>query len=127
MRLKMGCLCGVVALMAAFALADSKRQLSTEYQKWLNEDVRYIITSQERQEFTELATDEARNEFVVKFWERRNPIQGSKENAFKMEHYRRLVFANQHFAAQVPGWETDRGESTFSMGRPTRSRRIRPA
>ena len=93
-------------------------QLSPEYHKWLKEDVRWIITDQERKDFLHLATDSDRDKFVVNFWERRNPISGSKTNVFKEEHYRRLAFANEHFAASVPGWRTDRGRIYVIYGPP---------
>ena len=28
---------------------------------------------------------------------------------FRSEHYRRIAYANEHFASGVPGWQTDRG------------------
>ena len=86
------------------------------YKKWLSEDVRWIITDQERADFKRLSTDKQRDDFVVAFWERRNPIPGSSENKFKEEHYRRLAYANTHFAAGVPGWKTDRGRRYILYG-----------
>jgi GWxTD domain-containing protein len=109
---------GIAAVIAALTLVEAKAQLAPEYQKWLNEDVRWIITSHERQEFLGLTTDQARDRFVVQFWDSRNPHPASKENAFKHEHYRRLAFSNLHFAAAQPGWETDRGRVYVMYGRP---------
>ena len=88
------------------------------YTKWLTEDVRWIITDQERADFETLATDKQRDEFVVAFWERRNPIAGSSKNRFKEAHYQRLAYANQHFAAGVPGWKADRGRIYVVYGPP---------
>jgi len=62
-----------------------------------------MITGQERADFVKLSTDKQRDEFVVAFWERRNPTPGSSQNQFKEQHYRRLAYANTHFAASVPG------------------------
>lgn len=110
----------VVALLASLAAQAQvgPSQLKPEYQKWLKEDVHWIITDQERHDFMKLATDNQRDQFVVNFWERRNPTPGSKTNAFKEEHYRRLEFANEHFAASVPGWKTDRGRIYIMFGPP---------
>ena len=110
----------VVALLASLPAQTQvgPSQLKPEYQKWLKEDVRWIITDEERHDFMKLATDDQRDQFVVNFWERRNPTPGSKTNAFKEEHYRRLAFANQHFAASVPGWKTDRGRIYIMYGPP---------
>lgn len=88
------------------------------YQKWLDEDVAYIITKQERAEFQKLTTAEQCDKFVEAFWGRRNPNPGSPENTFKEEHYRRLAYTNQHFAADVPGWKTDRGRIYIMYGPP---------
>ena len=89
-----------------------------EYKKWLNEDVRWIITDDERVDFKRLLSDKQRDEFVVAFWDRRNPSPGAARNAYKEEHYRRLAYANTHFAANVPGWKTDRGRFYIMYGPP---------
>jgi len=92
----------------------------SSYSKWLDEDVVYIIDDAERAAFQELSTDEERNHFIEQFWERRNPTQGSAENKFKNEHYRRIAYANQHFrtASGGPGWQTDRGHMYIVYGPP---------
>lgn len=54
---------------------------------------------------------------MVAFWNNHNPV-GAPENSFKSEHYRRLAYANQHFAANRPGWETDRGHVYVVYGPP---------
>jgi GWxTD domain-containing protein len=87
-----------------------------EYKKWLREDVVYVITDQERADFKKLMTDQQRDEFVIAFWARRNPTPGAPENSLKQEHYRRLAYANQHFAAGVSGWRTDRGRIYIMYG-----------
>jgi GWxTD domain-containing protein len=93
-------------------------ELGAAYQKWLNEDVSYIITDQERRDFLALKTDADRDEFIEKFWQRRDPAPGTPENEFKEEHYRRMAYANQHFASSVPGWRTDRGRIYIVYGPP---------
>jgi GWxTD domain-containing protein len=94
-------------------------KLAGPYQKWLNEDVRYIITPEEEAAFLVLPSDQKRDEFIIKFWDRRNPSPGATENIFKEEHYRRLAYANVHFAsANVPGWHTDRGHIYILYGPP---------
>lgn len=98
--------------------AQSQATLPKPYQKWLDEDVRYIITAQERSDFTKLETDQQRDGYVEAFWERRNPQPGAVSNNYKEEHYRRLAYANTHFAAGVPGYTTDRGHAYISYGPP---------
>jgi GWxTD domain-containing protein len=88
------------------------------YQRWLDEDVCYIIFEQERAEFNKLTTDQQRDAFIVAFWDRRNPTPQSPENPYKEEHYRRIAYANTHFAATVPGYRTDRGRFYIMFGPP---------
>lgn len=91
---------------------------TSPYEKWLNEDVTYIISAEERAAFQRLATDEERDEFIKAFWERRNPNPGSATNTFKQEYYRRTAYANEHFATSRPGWKTDRGHMYIIYGPP---------
>jgi GWxTD domain-containing protein len=93
-----------------------KRELSREHRKWLDEDVRWIITDDERRAFMQLSNDEERDKFIEAFWDRRNPNPDSEDNEFKDEHYRRIEYANEHFAAGVPGWKTDRGRIYIIYG-----------
>jgi GWxTD domain-containing protein len=88
------------------------------YQRWLDQDVRWIITDEERADFKKLTTDDQRDKFVEDFWSRRNPTPGSSENPYKEEHYRRIAYTNTHFAAAVPGWKTDRGRFYIMYGPP---------
>jgi len=88
------------------------------YSKWLNEDVRWIISDSERVDFKKLWTNEQRDSFVVAFWDRRNPVPDTAKNAFKEEHYRRVAYANEHFAEGIPGWKTDRGRFYVMYGPP---------
>jgi GWxTD domain-containing protein len=87
---------------------------------WIDEDVRWITTDEERADFKKLASDKQRDDFVVAFWERRNADSGSPKNEFKEEHYRRLAYANTHFAGSIPGWKTDRGRVYIMGGTPDR-------
>lgn len=105
--------------------SDKKRQkeslqqeLSGAFKKWLDEDVTYIITPEERKAFKQLSNDEEREQFIEQFWLRRNPDPESVENDYKEEHYRRIAYANQHFASGIPGWKTDRGRIYIMYGPP---------
>lgn len=88
------------------------------YRKWLNEDVAYIITDEERTNFKRLQTDAEREKFIEDFWLRRDPTPGTAENEMKEEHYRRIAYANEHFASAIPGWKTDRGRIYITYGPP---------
>ena len=93
-------------------------ELKGEYKKWLDEDVRWIITDEEAHAFKSLANDEERDQFIEQFWMRRNPNPDSPENEFRDEHYARIAYADEHFAAGKPGWMTDRGHIYIAYGKP---------
>ena len=95
-----------------------RKELETPYRKWLNEDVAYIITDEERAAFKRLQTDEEREQFIEQFWLRRDPTPDTVENEFKEEHYRRIAYANEHYASGIPGWKTDRGRIYITYGPP---------
>ena len=117
-------LCALFSIFLAtvsFAVQNgqpSGTTLSGPYQKWLDEDVRYLINNEERAEFAKLETDQQRDKFIADFWERRNPHPGSEPNKIKEEHYRRLAYVNEHFAEGVPGYKTDRGRVYILFGPP---------
>ncbi len=83
-----------------------------------NEDVAYIITDEERKAFKRLNTDEEREQFIEQFWLRRDPTPDTVENEYKEEHYRRIAYANEHYASGIPGWKTDRGRIYIMYGPP---------
>ena len=95
-----------------------KNELSKSDKKWLNEDVSYIISDEERDAFKRLSNDEERENFIEQFWLRRDPTPDTVENEFKEEHYERIAYANEHFPAGVPGWKTDRGKIYIMYGKP---------
>jgi GWxTD domain-containing protein len=95
-----------------------RHELKGEYKTWLTEEVPYIITDEERKAFMSLSNDEERDAFIEQFWARRNPDPNSPENSYREEHYRRIAYANEHFAAGKPGWKTDRGHIYIAFGPP---------
>jgi GWxTD domain-containing protein len=93
-------------------------ELSDHDRVWLNQEVPYIITDDERKAFMNLGNEEEREAFIESFWQRRNPNPDSPENEYREEHYRRIAYANEHFAAGKPGWKTDRGHIYIAYGAP---------
>ena len=98
--------------------ARLKKELETPWKKWLDNDVTYIITDEERKAFKRFNTDEEREQFVEQFWLRRDPTPDSMENEYKEEHYRRIAYANERYASGIPGWKTDRGRIYITFGPP---------
>jgi GWxTD domain-containing protein len=94
------------------------QRVETPYQKWMTQDVAYIISDEERAAFKRLQTDEEREKFIEQFWLRRDPTPATAENEFKEEHYRRIAYANGNFASGIPGWKTDRGRIYITYGPP---------
>jgi len=95
-----------------------KKELESPYKKWLDEEVRWIISDEERTAFNRLETDDERQEFIEQFWLRRDPTPDTEENEFREEHYRRIAWANDRFASGIPGWKTDRGQIYIKFGAP---------
>jgi GWxTD domain-containing protein len=99
-------------------LKAAREENESAYKHWIDEEVPYIITPEERAAFKKLSTDEEKEQFIEQFWERRNPNPGSPENEYKEEYYRRIAYANEHFASGIPGWRTDRGRIYIMYGPP---------
>ncbi|HEX5603427.1 MAG TPA: GWxTD domain-containing protein [Pyrinomonadaceae bacterium] len=95
-----------------------KPELKKAYKDWLDKDVTYIITDEERKAFKKLATDDERERFIEEFWRRRDPDPDTDENEFKEEYYERIAYANEHFSSGIPGWKSDRGRIWIMYGKP---------
>jgi len=94
-----------------------KEELGKSYKEFL-QDVIYIITPEELEAFAKLSNDEERDHFIESIWLARDPTPDTPENEFKEEHYRRVTYANEHFASGVPGWNTYRGINDFKVRPP---------
>jgi len=94
------------------------KELDNSFKTWLNEDVTYIISPEERTAFLQLETNEEREQFIEQFWLRRSSNPDMPDNDFKEEHYRRIAYTNEHFASGIPGWKTDRGRIYIIWGAP---------
>ena len=95
-----------------------KQELKGSYKTWVDQDVRWIITDEELSAFKHLSNDLERDQFIENFWLRRNPNPESPENEYREEHYARIAYANEHFAAGKSGWRTDRGHIYIGYGKP---------
>jgi len=95
-----------------------RKELEKPFRKWLENDVAYIISKEERDAFKRLKTAEEKEQFIEQFWLRRDPTPDTVENEFREEHYRRIAYANERFASGFPGWKTDRGRIYITFGPP---------
>ncbi len=110
------------AALSSSQQKDGSRQevAGDHWKKWLEEDVVYIITEEEADVFKNLATEEEREQFVEQFWQRRDTDPRTPQNEFREEHFRRIQYANDRYAAGIPGWKTDRGRVYIMYGAPHR-------
>jgi GWxTD domain-containing protein len=95
------------------------KELGRDDSNWLLNEVPDIITEAERRAFLELGTEEEREQFIEHtFWDPRNPDPESPVNTVREEHFRRLAYADEHFASGIPGRKTDRGHIYIIWGPP---------
>ena len=108
---------GVVLEVLAVQATAPAPKMPPKYDKWLDEEVAYIITAKEKDVFLSLASDRERDLFIESFWKARDPSPGTPQNEFKEEHYRRLQYANQNFGTTTEsGWKTWPGRNTIIFG-----------
>ncbi|MFQ6002658.1 MAG: GWxTD domain-containing protein, partial [Candidatus Zixiibacteriota bacterium] len=84
-------------------------------------DVTYIATAGELDMFDQL-TLEGKKRFVEEFWRKRDPNPDTPINEFKIEHYRRINYANLNFSRTKEandGWHTDMGRIYILYGEPS--------
>jgi GWxTD domain-containing protein len=116
----------VLAVLVLPALTADKTPLPEGYKKWLDEEVVYIISSLEREVFLKLRSDRERDLFIEAFWKHRDPTPNSPDNEFKIEHYRRINYANRFLGREAPkpGWKTARGRIYIILGEPNDIQRL---
>jgi GWxTD domain-containing protein len=93
-------------------------ELKKAYKDWIEKDVAYIITDEEKKAFKKLSTDEEREQFIEAFWRRRDPDPDTDENEYREQYYERIAYANEHYTSGIPGWKTDRGRIYITWGKP---------
>ncbi|HEY7183641.1 MAG TPA: GWxTD domain-containing protein [Blastocatellia bacterium] len=98
--------------------AADKEKLKSVYKRWIDEDVRWIITDDERKVFNNLKNDDEREQFIEQFWFRRDPDPDTDVNEYREEYYQRIAYANEHYTSGIPGWKTDRGRIYIMFGKP---------
>jgi len=120
------CCLAIVVSSALNSASETIKSLPPRFRDWLTKDVAYIVTKQEKEAFLQLASDDARDLFIQRFWEVRNPTPGSPDNVYKIEHYRRIEHANQYFGlvSHTQGWRTDMGHIYITLGEPAQRQRL---
>jgi GWxTD domain-containing protein len=102
------------------ANAGASESLPVAYRKWVNEDVAWIITPEERAQFLKLTGDTERNQFIRHFWQRRDvQAAGDGKIDFRKIYYQRIAYSNEHFkTVRIPGWKSARGRIYIMYGPP---------
>ncbi len=117
----------VFAFLALSLPGEAQRRMSASARaeranralaRWLDQDVAFIITDEEKAAFKALQTDEEREQFIEQFWLRRDPTPDTIGNEYREDHYVRIAYANERFASGKPGWKTDRGRIYIIHGKP---------
>lgn len=116
----------LVVILSGYVNAVSHPSLPERYKKWLQQDVVYVITNDERKAFLDLTADADRDHFIEHFWDIRNPAPGSPDNDYRAEHYRRIEYANQYFGhiSHNEGWRTDMGRIYITLGEPAQRQKL---
>ncbi len=116
-----------IMVLAPRASADERvDRLTEEHKAWLEREVVYIITEREREVFLTPESVEERNRFIEAFWRKRDPNPATLDNEYKIEHYRRIDYANTHLGRETSreGWRTDRGRYYILLGEPREIQRF---
>ena len=79
-------------------------------------DIRLVASQDETTEYEGLEGDE-RRAFVRKFWNRRDSDLTTPVNERLLEHYRRIWYAQKHYAKKVEPWDV-RGDVYVRFGEP---------
>ena len=90
----------------------------TTFEKWLERDVLYIITESEKLSALSLKTEDEQEQFVIDFWQRRDPLPDTETNEYKEEYYQRIAYANEHLSTKILGWKTDKCKIYIFYGKP---------
>jgi GWxTD domain-containing protein len=79
--------------------------------------VRYILSDEEKDMYNQYPPLE-REEFIEKFWARRDPTPYTARNEFKEQYFNRIREANKMFRGAIAGWLQDRGRIYILLGPP---------
>ena len=84
----------------------------------LFDEIKYLATAEEEEEYDTLESEDEINNFMVNFWEKRDPSPGTKVNEIKDEYFKRKEIADKRFKGFKKGSMTDRGRVLILYGEP---------
>ncbi len=115
-----GALCCLLFCFSLLPAQQNREEAEDPFRRWLDQDVIYIVSAEEKAVFQQLTTEDEKLVFIEQFWRTRDPDPSTPANEFREEHYRRIAYANENFPAGKPGWKTDRGMIYIKFGPPDR-------
>ncbi len=84
------------------------------------EHAKIIASSRELKQIKKLKDVEAKREFLITFWKKRDPDPRTPVNEYRQEFYSRLQYANERYSSRYrEGWKTDRGRVIIKYGPPS--------
>ncbi|HSE39593.1 MAG TPA: GWxTD domain-containing protein [Acidobacteriota bacterium] len=107
----------LLMLITAAVFAD-------QYDKWIDETVKVLITKEERDAFKKLKTNEEKEKFITEFWAKRDPSPGTPENEFKAEYENRMKTVIENMkGGSKKAVDTDMGKTVLLLGNPSDSKK----
>jgi GWxTD domain-containing protein len=114
-----------VLLLDLHAVAAPKYEISTTDLAKLESrmqrqiaSLQYLMNAHQLRQFFMLPTDEARRQWIIRFWLSQDPTPTTPENEMRTEHYLRADIARAEYTtASWPGWDR-RGEVLIRYGFP---------
>lgn len=102
----------LLILIFAFVAAASADQ----YDKWINDEVKILITKPEKDAFKKLKTNEEKEKFIAEFWAKRDPSPNSPTNEFKDFYEANLKYVKETLKLPL---DSNVGETYLLLGNPT--------
>src|SRR5437899_11658425 len=68
-----------------------KPELNKAYKDWLEKDVAYIITDEERKALKKLQTDDERQRCIEQYWRQRDRDSDTDANEYREEYDKRIA------------------------------------
>lgn len=102
--------------ISALALAQLEK-----HKDWAKSPEAYFLTSAERQEWSQVKTDQEAEKFIALYWAKRDPNPATANNEFRDEMMRRIAAADEQFKMRKQrGAESARGRLLVVLGPPSR-------
>lgn len=110
---------GLAIALAATGARASPETATPNGKSWRDGPVSYLLTEDEYRRYGRLKTDEAREAYVRRFWNRLDPDASTQENEFRVRFEERCREADARFGTfPGTGWRTDRGRVLILLGEP---------